>query len=117
MIRTQFYQMTVITMTVLFTNKGFYLSEVYRKLVFISTSVKEKYHHLKEFYHLISAYSALSAGPIAFCVQTHRILRKFKSNSACKREQSHACMNFVERKQDRSAAAILRANHPNTISL
>ena len=70
MIRTQFYQMTIITMTVLFTNKGFYLSEVYRKLVFISTSVKEKYHHLKEFYHLISAYSALSAGPIAFCVQT-----------------------------------------------
>ena len=96
MIRTQFYQMTVITMTALFTNKGFYLSEVYRKLVFISTSVKEKYHHLKEF---------------------PRILRKFPSNSACKREQSHARMNFVERKQDRSTAAILRANHPNTISL
>ena len=59
MIRTQFYQMTVITMTALFTNKGFYLSEVYRKLVFISTSVKEKYHHLKEL----------------FCVNSPRILR------------------------------------------
>jgi hypothetical protein len=52
-----------------------------------------------------------------FCVQTPRILRKFPSNSACKREQSHARMNIVERKQDRSTAAILRANHPNTRSL
>ena len=34
-------------------------------------------------------------------------------NSTCKREQSHARMNFVERKQDRSAAAILRANALN----
>ena len=43
-----------------------------------------------------------------FCVNSPRILRKFTLNSACKREQSYACINFVERKQDRSIAAILR---------
>ena len=56
-------------------------------------------------------------GRFKFCVQTHRILREFTSNSACKREQSHARMNFVERKQDRSTAAIQRANPINSVSL